>query len=117
MKIPAVDTTRQYELTFLVPGDFTDGEYSKVKETVVALVEKQKGKIVSQEDWGKKALAYKFKRAGKFYTEAVYAHFVVEMKAEKVQALDKALILNHDVMRHLIVIASDEETKNQQENA
>lgn len=115
MKIPAVETTRQYELTFLVPGDFTDGEYSKVKEAVEALVKKQKGTIVSQEDWGKRPLAYKFKRAGKFYTEALYAHFVIELKAEKVQALDKAMILNHDVMRHLIVIASEEKGANQEE--
>lgn len=113
MKIPAVDTTRQYELTFLVPGDFTDGEYSKVKEEVATLVTKFKGKVDSQEDWGKKPMAYKIKRAGKNYTEAIYSHFVIELKAEKVQDLDKGMTLNQSVMRHLLVLASDEKSGNQ----
>ena len=112
MKIPAADTTRQYELTFLVPGDFTDGEYSKVKEEIAALVIKHKGKIDSQDDWGKKPLAYKIKGAGKIHTEALYAHFVIEIKAEKVQDLDKSVILNQDAIRHLLVVASDESTSN-----
>jgi len=112
MKIPAVDTKRQYELTFLVPGDFTDGEYTKVKEDVVALIAKHKGKVESQDDWGKKPMAYKIKRAGKHYQEAIYAHFTIEIKAEKVQDLDKGMILNQDVMRHLLVVASEESSSN-----
>lgn len=115
MKIPAIDKTRQYELTFLVPGDFTDGEYVKVKEDVTALIEKNKGKVDFQEDWGKKSLAYKLKRKGKLYTEAMYAHLVFSINAGKSTEIEKALLLNQDIMRHLLVLASDEKTAKEKE--
>lgn len=115
MKIPAIDKTRQYELTFLVPGDFTDGEYSKVKEDVVALIEKNKGKVEYQEDWGKKTLAYKLKRKGKLYTEAIYAHMVLSVDAEKSTEIERNILLNADIMRHLLVLATEEKTAKQKE--
>lgn len=113
MKIPKVDTTRQYELTLLVAPSYTDSELTKLKEEVSELVTKNKGEVVSQEDWGKRPLAYKLKRAGRRYEEAVYLHFVIEMQAEKAASLERAVRLHNQVLRHLLVIANLAEESSQ----
>lgn len=108
MKLPKKDTERQYELTFLVPGDMTEAEVAKAQEAVEALIKKQTGKVIEKHSWGKKLLEYKIKKNTKTYTKAVYAHWLVEFKAEKISTFEKDLLLQLTVIRHLLVIASDE---------
>lgn len=105
MKIPADTRLRQYELTYILPASFTSDEAGKVHDRIKTTLEKQKGTIVSQEDWGKLSFAYKIKQGGKTYTEGVYTHLVIEIDRKHVPALEHALVLDQQLLRYLLVIA------------
>ncbi len=100
---------RSYELTVLTPGDFTSTELKKVTDAISSLVKKLGGEVVETKDWGKKELAYAIKKQGKQFKDAVYTFFVLKLDAEKAPELDKQILLNADIIRHLLVVA-DEKT-------
>lgn len=101
--------SRNYFLTYLVPTTYTDSEIRTIKDGMTSLVSKHQGRVVSNTDWGKKKMAYKIKHAGKWYTDAVYVHLVVELPASEVNALERDVYLNTQIMRHLLVIADEAE--------
>lgn len=105
MKIPAAARPREYELTYVLPASFTSDESVKVHEKIAAQLTKLKGKIVSQEDWGKINFAYKIKHSGKSYTEGMYTHLVIELDRKHVSTLERDLRLNQQLLRYLLVIA------------
>jgi len=109
MKLVKETIKKTYELTYLIAGDLLDADVAKIKKEMADLVEKHKGEIVKEEDWGRKNLAYKIKEAGKTFAEAVYIHNIIELPAQEVQKLDKALSLDHKIIRHLLVVASEED--------
>ncbi len=115
MKLTKVTLTRLYELTYLVAAVFTDSELAKIREEIEALVKKYSGTVKKFEDWGKKNLAYKIKKAGKTSTEAFYSHYQIEFPADKVQEFEKFLYMNPQIIRHLLVVAQDDEQKTQVE--
>jgi small subunit ribosomal protein S6 len=97
--------TRVYELTYLLPVGYTDSELSKLKAAVEAVLAKYKATISTTEDWGKKKLAYAIKHANKFHTEAVYVHHVFSADPSQVQAVEREMFLQPQVIRHLLVIS------------
>lgn len=105
MKIPADARTRQYELTYVLPASFTSDEAGKVHTKIKTLLEKNKGKIVNQEDWGTITFAYKIKHSGKTHTEGNYTHLVIELERKYVAVLERELTLDQQLLRYLIVIA------------
>ena len=105
MKIPASTRIRQYELTYILPASYTTDEAGKVHTKISDTLTKYKGKIVSQEDWGKLDLAYKIKHSGKSYTEGVYTHLVIEVDRKFMPAFERDLMLNQQLLRYLLVIA------------
>lgn len=105
MKLKSAAKTKLYELTYLVPGSFTDSELGKVQETVQGLVKKHSGKIVSEESWGKKPLAYAVRRAGKDHDEASYNHAILEFPSTAAPDFERDVYLEESVIRHLFVEA------------
>ena len=112
MKILADKEVRQYELTFLLPGELTSVELKKIQESLFELVTKHKGAVVSQSEWGKKELAYTIKHTGKKHTQAEYFHWVVEFAPVRVTAFEQDLRLRSDLLRYLLVTARQEVTIN-----
>lgn len=110
MKLKPETLTRLYELSYLVAAVYTDSELAKIREEVEALVKKYKGTVKKFEDWGKKTLAYKIKKAGKTYTEAYYSHYQIEFPTGKVQEFEKFLYMNPQIIRHLLVLAEEDES-------
>ena len=108
MEILASARTRQYELTYLVPGSLSSSEVSTINEAVAKLLKKHSIKILSQDDWGKKDLAYPIKFKSKKNYEGFYTHMVVEADASNIGKFDKGLYLIQEVIRHLIVLAEKE---------
>ena len=111
IKIIADRQAKLYELTYLLPADFTDSQLSTTSEVVSKLITKYKGKLLQTENWGKRVLAYKVKHQGKFYTEAVYTHQVVKFPPTQVQAFERELLLEEQVMRQLLVVRDDQSEK------
>ncbi len=107
MKLATEIITKDYELTYLIPGDLLDADVSRLKKEIVDLAAKNKGKVVKEDDWGRKHLAYDIVQAGKTYNEAVYVHMVLNFPVTKVQAFDQALTLHREIIRHLLVVADD----------
>ena len=107
MKILKEKRVRSYELTFLVPASLTTVDIAAANTAVLALSKKHGLKITDQEDWGKKELAYPIRFSGKDVREAIYTHLMVEAEATTVQAFEKELNLQQNVIRHLLVIAED----------
>ena len=108
MKLVNETIKKTYELTYLIAGDLLDADVAKIKKDIAALIKKNGAEIVKEEDWGRKNLAYKIKEAGKTFAEAVYIHNRVEIPAQNVQKIDKALSLDHKIIRHLLVVATED---------
>ena len=107
MKLVKTVTERQYELTYLLAGDLLDADVAKVKKEISDLIEKNAGAINQEENWGRKTLAYKITANGKTYQEAVYVHCLLTLPATEIQKIDRELILNRYLIRHLLVLASN----------
>lgn len=103
---------RDYELTYLLAGDLLDADVARIKKEISELVEKYKGSVVKEDNWGRKHLAYKVREAGKTYEEAVYVHMLLRFPVAQVQKFDQELTLSHDVIRHLLVLAEENPAEN-----
>jgi len=108
MKLVADKRVRLYEVTYLVPASLTETEIAAAKEQVATLIKKHKGEVKTTEEWGKMSTAYTIEYNGARHDEAVYTHLKVEMPAKQVQSLEKDLLLNEQVIRHLIVVAANQ---------
>ncbi len=90
---------KKYELTIvsrLNPKTKTgEANLEKIKTSLASF-----GKILKEESWGKKPLAYPIKKE----TEAYYHWFFLEAEAKKVSRLDNILKLNNNIIRHLLVV-------------
>jgi len=115
IKIVADKQSKLYELTYLLPADFTDSQLATAGESILKLITKHKGKVLQTQDWGKKSLAYKIRHQGKFHTEAAYTHQVVKFPPTKVQAFEKEVLLEEQVMRHLVVVSENQSEKSVEE--
>ena len=83
-----------YEFTFLL------NEEEEIKN-IRKLFESLKGKITSEEAWGKKTLAYPIKKN----TAAYYYNWKFDMNSEDVEELKRKLNFSDKIMRYLILKA------------
>lgn len=107
MKIIEDPQVRFYELTYLVPENYTETEISKLKDEVGKLISRHRGKIIATEDWGKKKLAYKIRHKQKMQGEASYIHQRLEFESVQAHEFERDLSLNSEIMRHLMVKAGE----------
>lgn len=82
----------QYELILLLDEEKQVDEFKK-------LIEGLKAKVVSEEKWGKKNLAYRIKKK----TSAFYSHFVIELDQKNAQDLRKKLDYDETLLRYLLL--------------
>ncbi|MBR3204717.1 30S ribosomal protein S6 [Candidatus Saccharibacteria bacterium] len=97
---------KQYELTLLIHPDLeinTDSVVNKVKE----LIDANGGKIVKENNEGKKRLAYTIK--GQDY--AVYYYFEVELGSEAPAKISSVLNITDGVLRYLLVAVDERRLK------
>lgn len=89
---------RQYELVLLVTPEADAARQAEVFEGVRKFVVEHGGSVTSEDDWGKRKLAYKIGRHG----EAVYRAMQMDMEAPAAKALEANLVLNEAVIRSLL---------------
>lgn len=106
MKIPTEVIKKKYELTYLLPAEFSAAQQDEVTTELNAQVKKHKGQVISSEVWGKKSLAYRIKALKKFHFEAIYVHQVLEFPTTQTPSFEKVLTLQPKLIRHLLVVAS-----------
>lgn len=89
-------TMKKYDLTVLVKND-------KIAAKIETLVKALDGKLGRMTDMGKKQLAYPINKQ----TEAQFLSWVLELPAKAVVQLEKKLVNDKEIMRHLLVCLRD----------
>ena len=93
---------KEYELTVLIHPDLeVDIEASLTK--VRDLVTSNGGSIVSEDNWGKKKLAYTIKKED----FAIYVYFDVKLPAEAPLKISNTLNITDEVLRYLLVTVDE----------
>lgn len=88
---------KEYELVVLYHPDL-EVDISKATDKVVKLITDAKGKIVKQDNWGRKKLAYQIK-SEKF---AIYSVYSLELPAPAVKKINDTLNITNEVLRFLL---------------
>ena len=88
---------RSYQLVLVLRKSLTEASRKKILETVKSWL--TGAKFTKEEDWGEKPLSYTIKRE----TSAFFVNFVFELKEELSKDLEKKLVNNEDVLRHLLL--------------
>lgn len=91
---------KEYELTVLIHPDLEadlDAPLKKVRD----IITNAGGKITSEDNWGKKKLAYAIKRE----EFAVYVYMDVELPADAPLKISNTLNITDEVLRYLLVKA------------
>ena len=89
--------TSRYEMVVLFRPEL-EAQMDKPLQTIANLIKDNGGKIISEDDWGCKSLAYKI--AGQ--THAVYRVYQLELPSTAPAKIDSTLNITDDVLRHLI---------------
>ncbi|NCU38461.1 30S ribosomal protein S6 [Candidatus Saccharibacteria bacterium] len=89
---------KEYELTVLIHPDL-ETDLDAPLEKIRKIVSDNNGKIVREDNWGKKRLAYRIK--GEDF--AVYVYMDVELPAEALLKISNTLNITDEVLRYLLV--------------
>ncbi|HEX5797536.1 MAG TPA: 30S ribosomal protein S6 [Candidatus Saccharimonadales bacterium] len=73
-------------------------DLSKPSAKVEKIFSENKGKVVKDDNWGKKKLAYPIKK----HDHAVYVFYTVQLPAENIAKVESALNITDEVIRYLI---------------
>ncbi len=97
---------KNYELTVLIHPDLEmnlEPATTKIKD----LIEKNGGKIIKEENDGKKKLAYPIKKQD----FAIYNYYEVELPAEAPAKIDSIFNITDEILRHLLVKVDERKLK------
>lgn len=84
-----------YALTIVLKPDLDEKARKELLEPVVKKFEK----LEKEEAWGARDLAYLIKRQ----TKGWYAHYLFSADPKVIKSLDKALKIEEDILRYLLV--------------
>jgi small subunit ribosomal protein S6 len=87
----------QYEIAVLYHPDL-EVDLSKAEERVKKIVTDNGGKVVKDDNWGKRKLAYPIKGN----EHAIYVFYTVELPGETVRKVESTLNIAGEVVRFLI---------------
>lgn len=91
----------QYELTFILSSSLTEAKQKTVLEKLGKIVEREGGKIVKEDKWGKRHLAYQINKQ----QEGSYFFWQLELPKDKTGVVNRAVEVEEDVLRHLLIAA------------
>ena len=87
----------QYEIAVLYHPDL-EVDLTKGEERVKKIITDNGGKVVSDDNWGKRKLAYKIKGN----EHAIYVFYTVELPGDSVAKVESTLNITDEVVRFLI---------------
>lgn len=93
---------KEYELTVLIHPDLEADLDSKL-DTVRGLVKDNGGKVLREDSWGKKKLAYQINKQ----SFALYHYMEVELPAAAPLVISNTLNITDGVLRYLLVKADE----------
>lgn len=91
---------RQYELTYLISDDVAESEINKVSGRINGYIADAKGKVLKEESWGRRKLAYPILKQ----QFATYITLNFELEPEKLREIEKDIIHAPEILRHLTIV-------------
>ncbi len=90
---------RQYETVFLISPNLEEEETTKIITQISGIISKEKGKLIQEDRWGKKKLAYPIKK----FEEAFYVFFLYEGDSNIPFELERRFKQTEAILRFLTV--------------
>ena len=88
-----------YLLTLVLKSDLEEKIRKDLLDGMVKRLTGEEGKVVKEDLWGVKDLAYPINGQ----TKGFYAHFELEADPKNAKGLDKTLQLEEDILRYLLI--------------
>lgn len=88
-----------YELAVLFDPRLSDEESAELSDSVKELLSTLESKLVKEESWGKKKLAYPIQKL----TEARYSFYTIETEGNPFPEVEQRLEQNDKVLRYMTV--------------
>lgn len=88
-----------YEASFIMRQDISTSEVNKITDSLVNLIKENGGKVLKQEYWGLRDLAYLIKKNKKGH----YVMLVLDSPHRAIQELHKKIKLSEDIVRNLSI--------------
>lgn len=89
---------KNYEITFIVPGNFSSEESDNILEEVKSLIKDLGGAITNEKRWGSRKLAYLIARQDKGF----YYTLNFDFETSKIAEFSRTLEHHKNILRHLI---------------
>ncbi len=96
---------RLYETVFIISPDLNDDEVKECSGRIEELITKNKGEIVTVENWDKKRLAYEVKRQR--YGTYILIHF--KGTSELLKELERTYKMSETIIKYLIIKISEKQ--------
>ena len=94
-----ITTVNNYLLTLVLKPSLEEKERKELLDSITKKILGEDGKIEKEDLWANRDLAYPIKKQTKGY----YAHFQITADPKNAKGLDKALNLEEDILRFLLV--------------
>lgn len=88
----------KYELMLIMKPMLTEDIRANVLKKIEDTITKSKGKVLSQDLWGKRHLAYLIEGN----EEGYYVVYTFELDSDKISELDDQLKFQNDILRYLL---------------
>lgn len=88
-----------YESTFIARQDLSKQDVTKLADQLGEIITKAGGKVVKNEYWGLKTLAYKVNKSRKGH----YNMLAIEASTAAVKELERQMGINEDIVRSLTI--------------
>jgi small subunit ribosomal protein S6 len=95
---------REYETIFLLRPDLAEDLVDKIIERMRGIVQREGGKVIKVENWGKKKTAYEVKKNFR----AIYIRFVYLGDTKMVAEFERNLRMTDDVLKYQSVKLADD---------
>lgn len=96
-----------YECTFIVRHDMSPSDVKKLSDDMQKVITDHGGKVIKQEHWGLRTLAYKINKASKGH----YVFFGLDCPYPALAEMERQMRINEDVIRALSVKVEKMDTK------
>ena len=91
---------RQYETGFVLSPSLSEEEAQEFVRQMAEVISQKKGRMIKQQVWGKKRLAYPIKR----FHEGIYVFFLFEGPGDVSQELERRFKQTDAVIRFLTIL-------------
>jgi small subunit ribosomal protein S6 len=88
-----------YESTFIARQDMSRADITKLADSLASIIEQGGGKVLKNEYWGLKSLAYKIEKNRKGH----YTMLAIEAPAPAIKEMERNMHINEDIVRSLTV--------------